>query len=99
MLLRKRSVVKTFPEWPVTEEKKFYHLVTRISDIETIEVEGLIEEVNIDMLQNIIESEDEVHLPVVLLNDMRFCIFTAFIKYIIWNRAPSATRWSYQSQV
>ena len=32
-----------------------------ISDIETIEVEGIIEEVNIDMLQNIIESEDEVN--------------------------------------
>ncbi len=31
-----------------------------ISDIETIEVEGIIEEVNIDMLQNIIELEDEV---------------------------------------
>jgi hypothetical protein len=31
-----------------------------ISDTETIEVEGIIEEVNIDMLQNIIESEDEV---------------------------------------
>ena len=32
-----------------------------ISDIETIEVEGIIEDVNIDMLQNIIESEDEVN--------------------------------------
>ena len=32
-----------------------------ISDIETIEVEGLIEEVNIDLLQNLIESEDEVN--------------------------------------
>ena len=31
-----------------------------ISDIETIEVSGIIEEVNIDMLQNIIELEDEV---------------------------------------
>ncbi len=91
--------MKTFPEWPVAEEKKFYNVTTRISDIETIEVEGLIEEVNIDMLQNIIESEDEVHLPVVWLNDKKLCIFTAFIKHIIWNRAPSATRWCYQSQV
>lgn len=33
-----------------------------ITDIDTIEIEGLIEEVNIDMLQNIIESEDEVKL-------------------------------------
>ena len=42
-----------------------------ISDIETVEVEGIIEEVNIDMLQNIIELEDEVEME----NIFRFTFY------------------------
>ena len=49
-----------------------------ISDIETIEVEGIIEEVNIDMLQNIVESEDEVNFALKMAAFL--CIFTAHIK-------------------